>query len=98
MLPSLSTEMLMFSGFVCVGTFVSFGSSTCTVLVTTGMVMRKMINSTSMTSTSGVVLMEELKSSSSPSEDPTFIAMVGHPLLAVVGLRLDVAATEQNVV
>src|SRR5271154_3000762 len=46
------------------------------VWVTTGIVIRKMMRSTSITSTNGVVLMVELKSSSaSPSGEPTFIAM-----------------------
>ena len=48
--------MMMFSGLVWVGWFTSCGSATGIVCVTTGMVIRKMISSTSMTSTSGVVL------------------------------------------
>ena len=39
------------------------------------MVIKKMISSTSITSTSGVVLMDEFISSSSPSGEPTTIAM-----------------------
>ncbi len=65
----------MFSGFVSRISLRSFGSSTGTVMRTTGTVIRKMISSTSMTSTSGVVLIVEIASSSSPSGDPTFIAM-----------------------
>ena len=44
---------------------VSFGSVSGTVCVTTGIVIRKMISSTSITSTSGVVLIVETTSSSS---------------------------------
>ncbi len=54
---------------------VSFGSRTGIDVVTTGIVIRKMISSTSMMSTSGVVLIVEM-TSSSPLEEPTFIAMV----------------------
>ena len=46
----------MFSGLVCVGMLTALGRSTFTVLVITGIVIRKMMSSTSMTSTSGVVL------------------------------------------
>ena len=44
-------------------------------VVTTGMVIRKMISSTSITSTRGVVLIAEMTSSSSPLEGPTAIAI-----------------------
>src|SRR4051794_31045392 len=74
MSPSLLTEMSMFSGLVWRAMLVSFGSCTGIVCVTTGIVIRKMISRTSITSTSGVVLMAETTSSSSPSE-PTFIAI-----------------------
>src|ERR1019366_1835566 len=74
--PSLLTEIVMFSGLVCRAMLVSLGSVTGTVCVTTGMVMRKMMSSTSITSTSGVVLIVETTSSSSPLE-PTFMAMAG---------------------
>ena len=57
----------MFSGLVWRAMLVSFGSCTGTVCVTTGIVIRKMMSSTSITSTSGVVLMAETTSSSSPS-------------------------------
>src|SRR6516164_7684708 len=72
MLPSLSTAIVMFSGLVCVGMLTAFGSCTGTVLVITGMVIRKMMSSTSITSTSGVVLMLAIAPPSSP---PTFIAI-----------------------
>src|SRR5881394_997623 len=75
-LPSRSIAMTMFSGLVCVGRLRSFGSSTGTFCTTTGMVMRKMISSTSITSTSGVVLICEFRSSSSAC--PTCIAMSHH--------------------
>src|ERR1039457_479798 len=76
MSPSLLTEIVMFSGLVCRAMFVSFGSVTGTVCVTTGMVMRKMMSRTSITSTSGVVLIVETTSSSSLLE-PMFMAMSG---------------------
>src|SRR3954470_23482566 len=78
--------MTMFSGLVCVGTLRSLGSSSPTFCTTTGMVMRKMISSTSITSTSGVVLICELSSSSSW---PTCMAMSDH-------LVRTVAAAEQR--
>src|SRR5476649_2601266 len=66
----------MFSGLVTVTTLRSLGSSSVIDCVTTGIVIRKMINSTSITSTRGVVLMVEVTSSSSPlSPGPTFIDM-----------------------
>src|SRR5258705_4303725 len=77
--PSLLTEMSMFSGLVWRAMLVSSGSLTGTVWVTTGIVIRKMIKSTSITSTSGVVLMAET-TSSSPESEPTFMAMVGAPI------------------
>src|SRR4029079_7719955 len=79
MRPEPSTEGVMFSGFVYGTSFCSFGSVTGIDVVTTGIVIRKMIRSTSMTSTSGVVLMVETTSSSSPSAEPTFIAMASAP-------------------
>src|ERR1051325_6158649 len=79
--------MTMFSGLVCVGTLRSLGSSSATFCTTTGMVMRKMISSTSITSTSGVVLICEFRSSSSAW--PTCIAMSDH-------LVRGVAAAEQR--
>ena len=65
--PSLLTEMSMFSGRVCRGVLLSRGRFSAIVWVTTGIVIRKMISSTSITSTSGVVLMSETTSSSSPA-------------------------------
>src|ERR1700751_2754021 len=66
----------MFSGLVTVTTLRSLGSSSVIDCVTTGIVIRKMISRTSITSTRGVVLMVELTSSSSPlSPGPTFIDM-----------------------
>src|SRR5215471_6286468 len=75
MLPSLSMATVMFSGFVCVGMLTAFGSSTLTVLLITGIVIRKMISNTNMTSTRGVVLMVAMIAGSEPEEDPTLIAM-----------------------
>ena len=76
--PSRSTASTMFSGLVCVGRLRSLGRSSLIVCVTTGMVMRKMISNTSITSTSGVVLMVEvIWSSSSPSAAPTCMAIAG---------------------
>ena len=46
-------------------------------VVTTGMVIKKMISSTSMTSTSGVVLMADMTASSPSSLEPTFMDMTG---------------------
>src|SRR5436190_3517502 len=87
MLPSRSTAMTMFSGLVCVGRLRSYGSSNATFCTTTGMVMRNMISSTSITSTSGVVLICEFRSSSSAW--PTCIDMSDHLVRAV-------AAAEQR--
>src|SRR3989442_9564208 len=86
-LPSRSTAITMFSGLVCVGRLRSRGSSSGTFWITTGMVMRKMISSTSITSTSGVVLICEFRSSSSAC--PTVIAMSDR-------LVRSVAAAEQR--
>src|SRR5579871_1070424 len=75
--PSFVTEMVMFSGLVWVGMLTAFGTVTGTFLVMTGMVIRKMISSTNMTSTSGVVLISDMIPPSSPV--PTLIAMVAAP-------------------
>src|SRR5215472_13107042 len=85
MLPLASTATVMFSGLVCVGMLTAFGSFTGTCLLITGMVIRKMMRSTSITSTSGVVLMVELSSRSSSSEAPnaTFIAMAATSALSL---------------
>src|SRR5450631_81391 len=76
MRPPTSTDSVMFSGFVSRISLRSFGNWTGIAVVITGIVMRKMINSTSITSTSGVVLMADRTSSSSPPAGPTFIAMI----------------------
>src|ERR1700733_6370340 len=76
----------MLSGLVWVGWLLSLGRATGTVWVTTGMVIRKMINNTSMTSTKGVVLIADRTSSSSPpSAGPTCIAISGGPCERLVG-------------
>src|SRR5579859_269366 len=80
MLPALSTAMVMFSGLVCVGILTAFGSSSGTVLVITGMVIRKMMSSTSITSTSGVVLMVAIMPP--PSGAPTCMDIVSYSLRA----------------
>src|SRR5580765_4367904 len=88
----------MFSGFVCRAMLVSFGSVIGTVCVTTGMVIRKMISSTSITSTSGVVLIAETTSSSSPSLEPTFIAMAASSLRrGALAARTDLGAHQDAV-
>src|SRR5580658_10609417 len=69
--------MVMFSGLVCVGMLTAFGSCTGTVLVITGIVIRKMISSTSMTSTNGVVLMVAI-ALCSPEAGPTLIDIAGY--------------------
>src|SRR6267378_3420587 len=86
MLPFLSTAMVMFSGLVCVGILTALGRSTGTVLLITGMVMRKMISSTSMTSTSGVVLMLDITVFSSELP-PTLIDMVSPRALRALSKR-----------
>src|SRR3954463_9316633 len=79
MLPFWSTDRMMFSGLVSRISLRSFGSVTGIDVVTTGMVIRKMISSTSITSTSGVVLIVETTWSSSPGPGPTLIAMASSP-------------------
>src|ERR1700722_16786298 len=72
--PSPVTEMVMFSGLVWVGMLTALGTFTATFLVMTGIVIRKMINMTNMTSTSGVVLISDMVPCSSPdSELPMLI-------------------------
>src|SRR6187551_3622552 len=73
--PSLVTAITMFSGLVIVGVLETLGRATGTVLITTGIVIRKIISITNITSTSGVVLIVEL-SWSSPSPDDIFIPMI----------------------
>src|SRR5687767_560901 len=73
--PSLLTAITMFSGLVTVTTLRSAGSFTGICWTTTGIVIRKMMSSTSITSTSGVVLMAAITSCSSETSWPTVIAM-----------------------
>src|SRR5580765_3684105 len=82
MLPFLSTATVMFSGFVCVGMFTALGRSTFTVLLITGMVIRKIMSNTNRTSTRGVVLMFAITPGSSPPDPgPTLIAIIVAPEL-----------------
>src|ERR1035437_3930775 len=68
--------MMMFSGLVSRISTRSLGSESLIEVVTTGMVMRKMMSSTSITSTRGVVLMADMTASSpSSSLEPTFMDM-----------------------
>src|SRR6476660_4373472 len=76
MFSLLSIASTIFSGFVVVGIFFVFGRFTGTTFTITGMVIRKMMSSTSITSTSGVVLIVVFSSGSSPSADATCMAMV----------------------
>src|SRR5437764_13801663 len=75
--------MVMFSGLVCVGMLTAFGNVTFTVFVITGMVMRKMMRSTSITSTSGVVLMVAITLTSPPPPEPSLMAMASPPSAGV---------------
>src|SRR5688572_18663146 len=99
--PSLFTAITMFSGLVCVTTLRSSGSFTGICWTTTGIVIRKMMSSTSITSTRGVVVVAAITSCSSFSTSwPTVIAMA--ILLAGGGDRaggglLGVAAHEDHV-
>src|SRR5512133_1200141 len=83
--------MMTFSGLVSRTSTRSLGSCTGIDVVTTGMVIRKMISSTSITSTRGVVLMADMTSSSSPEAGPTAIAMA-YSLKFRSGRRLSGAA------
>src|SRR5580692_7318318 len=92
MVPLLPTAMVMFSGLVVVGMLTARGSSTLTVFVITGIVMRKMISITSMTSTSGVVLIVAITDGpSSPPMEPTLIDIVTVPF-RYLGVKLALAA------
>jgi hypothetical protein len=75
------TDRLTFSGLVVVGRKRTLGSLTGTVCNTTGTVIRKMINNTSITSTSGVVLMSDMGTSSPSSAGPTLIDILSWPSL-----------------
>src|ERR1035437_8304077 len=65
MFSSLSTWITIFSGFVTVTILRYGGSLSGTSIAATGIVTRKMISRTSITSTNGVVLMVVLRPSSS---------------------------------
>src|SRR5215467_13753922 len=88
----------MFSGLVMRMTLVSLGRFSAIDCVTTGMVIRKMISSTSITSTRGVVLIAEI-ASSSLSPDATFIAILASVERSTRRdrLRLGLAAKEYRV-
>src|SRR5207248_5801176 len=75
--------MVLCSGLGCVGMLTAFGNVTFTVFVITGMVMRKMMSSTSITSTSGVVLMVAITLTSPPPPEPTLMAMASPPSAGV---------------
>ena len=81
----------MFSGLVCVGWFTAFGMLTLAMSWTTGTVIRKMISSTSMMSTRGVVLISEIAEPSS-SVLPTLIAIVNYENPTIVETVLHMAA------
>ena len=74
-LPSglVVTDSETFSGLVIVGSKRTSGSFSCTAWTATVVVTRKMMRSTSMTSTSGVVLMSDIELS--VESPPTLIAM-----------------------
>src|ERR1700712_2586175 len=74
--PLASTEITMSFGWLSRTWLRSLGRATGTEKLTTGIVIRKMISSTSITSTSGVVLMVDT-AWSSPPEAGRFIAMSG---------------------
>src|SRR5471032_1891500 len=76
--PVLLTAIVMFSGFVVVGMLTAFGRSTFTVRVMTGIVIRKMMSSTSMTSTRGVVLIVAIMAGPSPVGEPTCIDILAY--------------------
>src|SRR5450631_2633824 len=87
MAPDLSTAIVTSSGLVCVGRLLAFGRLTLISFKATGTVMMKMIKSTNMTSTSGVTLMSD---STSPSSPPlAVIAMALHSLAGGSGTGLD---------
>ena len=77
--PSLFTEMVTFSGLVWVGMLTALGRSTFTLLLITGIVIRKMMSITSMTSTSGVVLMLDITGiPPPPPPEGMLIAMIDY--------------------
>ena len=78
-----STEISTFSGLVVVGTLVTVGSVSGTVWMTTGTVIRKMMSSTNMTSTSGVVLISFIGAFSSDVSLPILIPIGLSPYAAI---------------
>jgi len=80
MSPSLLMEIVMFSVLRLRDDVALLGSSMGTCWMTTGIVIRKMMSSTSITSTSGVVLMADMTSWSSSASWPTVMAMGVRPL------------------
>ncbi len=69
------------------------GTCTATFLVITGMVIKKMISSTSMMSTSGVVLISDMMPRSSPAPDCMLIAIAGNSRKVRCGAGAGQAAT-----
>src|SRR5258707_1223653 len=66
----------MFSGLLMRGRFCSFGNVTLIDVTTTGIVIRKMISKTNITSTSGVVLISDVTRLPAPAPAPMLIATV----------------------
>src|SRR6202162_2255589 len=86
MAPDLSTAIVTSSGLVCVGRLLAFGRLTLISFKATGTVMMKMIKSTNMTSTSGVTLMSD---STSPSSPPLAVIAMATLLAGGCGGGLD---------
>src|SRR3990167_10281155 len=83
MLASAVTDRLTVSGLISLGALSARGRSIFTEWVSTGTVMMKMISSTSMTSTSGVMLISLMASSLSSRPLPNAISvasLLGHDL------------------
>src|ERR1035437_1583853 len=76
MLPALSTEIMTFSGLVSRISTRSLGKESLMEVVTTGIVIKKMISNTNITSTRGVVLIVDMTASSPSSLEPTFMDIV----------------------
>ena len=68
--------------------------STFTDVVTTGMVIKKMISNTNITSTRGVVLIVPMISSS--ASDPTFMAMMVTPVITYRWCRAAQSASQNR--
>src|ERR1700743_2805059 len=97
--PLASTEITLSLGVLSRTWLPSLGNATGTEKFTTGIVIRKMISSTSITSTSGVVLMVDT-AWSSPPDDGRFIAMSGRhgrAGRAGVGMRGSAGAEQHGV-